>query len=127
MLKIQTVIVGALEVNCYIVYDSETKEALVIDPGDEADRIIKAVKSLGVSPKGILLTHAHVDHIRGVGAVSASEEASSVVSGSETAVISLSVEFPQAARLITSIARTSRTAIVFFMVCALLFSLLPSV
>ena len=71
MLKIQTVIVGALEVNCYIVYDSETKEALVIDPGDEADRIIKAVKSLGVSPKGILLTHAHVDHIRGVGAVSA--------------------------------------------------------
>ena len=71
MLKIQTVIVGALEVNCYIVYDSETKEALIIDPGDEADRIIEAVKSLGVSPKGILLTHAHVDHIRGVGTVSA--------------------------------------------------------
>ena len=71
MLKIQTVIVGALEVNCYIVYDSETKEALIIDPGDEADRIIEAVKALGVTPKGILLTHAHVDHIRGVGAVSA--------------------------------------------------------
>ena len=71
MLKIQTVIVGALEVNCYIVYDSETKDALIIDPGDEADRIIKTVKALGVTPKGILLTHAHVDHIRGVGTVSA--------------------------------------------------------
>ena len=71
MLKTKTVIVGALEVNCYIVYDSETKEALIIDPGDEADRIIEAVKALGVTPKGILLTHAHVDHIRGVGAISA--------------------------------------------------------
>ena len=69
MLKTKTVIVGALEVNCYIVYDSETMEALIIDPGDEADRIIEAVKALDVKPKGILLTHAHVDHIRGVGAV----------------------------------------------------------
>ena len=43
MLITKNVIVGALEVNCYIVYDSETKEALIIDPGDEADRIIEAV------------------------------------------------------------------------------------
>ena len=71
MLKIETIIVGSLEVNCYIVYDSDTKEALIIDPGDEADSIIEAVKALDVSPKAILLTHAHVDHIRGVGAVAA--------------------------------------------------------
>ena len=71
MLKIKRVIVGALEVNCFIVRDSETNDALIIDPGDEADRIIEAVKLVEAKPLGILLTHAHVDHIRGVGAVSA--------------------------------------------------------
>ncbi|MBO4526711.1 MAG: MBL fold metallo-hydrolase [Victivallales bacterium] len=71
MLKIKRVIVGALEVNCFIVRDSDTNDALIIDPGDEADRIIEAVKLVEAKPLGILLTHAHVDHIRGVGAVSA--------------------------------------------------------
>ena len=71
MLKTKRVIVGALGVNCFIVRDSETNEALIIDPGDEADRIIEAVKLVEAKPIGVLLTHAHVDHIRGVGAVSA--------------------------------------------------------
>ncbi len=71
MLKIRRVIVGALEVNCFILRDNETNDALIIDPGDEADRIIEAVKLVEAKPLGILLTHAHVDHIRGVGAVSA--------------------------------------------------------
>ena len=45
MLITKKVIVGALEVNCYIVYDNETMEALIIDPGDEADRALQ--QSLG--------------------------------------------------------------------------------
>ena len=57
MLKIKRVIVGALEVNCFIVRDSETNDALIIDPGDEADRIIEAVKLVEAKPLGILLTN----------------------------------------------------------------------
>ncbi|NOY80568.1 MAG: MBL fold metallo-hydrolase [Kiritimatiellaeota bacterium] len=61
--------VGPLEVNCYVVYDAAAGMALVIDPGDDAERIIEILEDRGLQPGGILLTHAHVDHIRGVGAV----------------------------------------------------------
>ena len=52
--------------NVYIVGDDETKEAAVIDPGGEADRILEAVDQLGVTVKYILNTHGHMDHVGGV-------------------------------------------------------------
>ena len=55
--------VGAIQTNCYIVGCEETKEGVVIDPGDEAERILAEVKESGLTIKYILNTHAHFDHI----------------------------------------------------------------
>lgn len=53
--------------NGYVIGCERTKAGVVIDPGDEVDELLAAVKSHGLSIKYILLTHAHLDHITGVG------------------------------------------------------------
>lgn len=63
MKKILTVTVGPLGENCYIVYDEETRDAMLFDPGDEGDRLRETLSKNSLTPKGILLTHAHFDHI----------------------------------------------------------------
>jgi hydroxyacylglutathione hydrolase len=63
--NITNLTVGAIETNCWI-YPINDKEAAIIDPGDEADRIITALKKLDLTPRYILLTHGHFDHIAGV-------------------------------------------------------------
>jgi glyoxylase-like metal-dependent hydrolase (beta-lactamase superfamily II) len=62
-LIIETFPVGPFQCNCSIVYDSQTKEALIVDPGDEGDKIIEKVEALGLKVKELLHTHAHLDHI----------------------------------------------------------------
>ena len=57
--------------NGFVVGCADTREAIVIDPGDEVTELIDAVSRLGLSVRHILLTHAHVDHITGVGAAKA--------------------------------------------------------
>ena len=52
--------------NCYIVADKDTKEAMVIDPGGEADKIIEMLDLLKVKLKYIFITHCHADHIGAV-------------------------------------------------------------
>ena len=63
---IKTIPAGSLQANCYIVMDEETKEAVVMDPGGDAEWIIKEIETLGANIKYILLTHAHADHDGGV-------------------------------------------------------------
>lgn len=58
--------VGPLQVNCYLVGCGETREAVVIDPGDEAPLILDVLKSEGLNLTRILLTHCHADHVGGV-------------------------------------------------------------
>ncbi|MGV8145647.1 MAG: MBL fold metallo-hydrolase [Alkaliphilus sp.] len=58
--------VGVYSANCYIVGDEQSKEAIIIDPGGDAERIIKFVNSNKLIIKYIVLTHAHGDHIGGV-------------------------------------------------------------
>lgn len=55
--------VGPIQANCYILEDEKTKEALIIDPGGELEKILAVVKNKELSPLAILLTHAHFDHI----------------------------------------------------------------
>lgn len=55
--------VGMIQANCYIAGCEETKEGVIIDPGDEADRILAEVRTAGLSIKYVLNTHAHFDHI----------------------------------------------------------------
>ena len=57
--------VGMLQCNCSIFGDEQTREALVVDPGDEITRILQALKRHGLTLKGIVITHAHIDHIGG--------------------------------------------------------------
>jgi len=69
-MNIQTIKVGSLQTNCYIVSDPVTKEAIVVDPGDEPEEILPEIGSLNI--RYIVITHGHWDHI---GAVSALKKA----------------------------------------------------
>lgn len=62
-LIIETFPVGPLACNCTILGDPATKEALVIDPGDEAGKIQERLAAHGLTPVALVHTHAHVDHI----------------------------------------------------------------
>ena len=62
-------VVSPFQANCYIVGDEDTREAIVIDPGDEADRILDALRQQGMTARLIILTHGHVDHVMALGAV----------------------------------------------------------
>jgi hydroxyacylglutathione hydrolase len=55
--------VGLLEVNCYILGDEETKEAVVIDPGGDEDDILEVLKHHKLQLKYIIDTHGHFDHV----------------------------------------------------------------
>ena len=54
--------VGPFASNCYIVGSEDSKEGIIIDPGDEAGRILKEVKDSDLDIKSIVLTHGHSDH-----------------------------------------------------------------
>ncbi|MGQ9689270.1 MAG: MBL fold metallo-hydrolase, partial [Desulfobaccales bacterium] len=56
-------IVGLLEVNCYIIGDEESKEAVVIDPGGDEDDILEVLKYHDFTLKYIIDTHGHFDHV----------------------------------------------------------------
>jgi hydroxyacylglutathione hydrolase len=59
--------VGPVQENCYIVRLPQSDRAVIVDPGDEADRILGALSALGISTvEAILLTHTHFDHIGAV-------------------------------------------------------------
>ncbi|MEZ4667484.1 MAG: MBL fold metallo-hydrolase [Anaerolineae bacterium] len=62
-MEIQILTLGIAATHCYIVADSESHEALVIDPVDEAPLIFKTAEDAGWTIKLVLATHAHFDHI----------------------------------------------------------------
>ena len=65
-MKIDSLAVGPIGTNCYILQDEKEKVCAIIDPGDEAERIEKAVENTGCTPVMILLTHGHWDHTNGL-------------------------------------------------------------
>ena len=62
---LETFPVGPLQCNCTILADEESREAIVVDPGDEVSRIHRRLTALGLTLKQILITHAHIDHVGG--------------------------------------------------------------
>jgi len=63
--SIETFPVGPLQCNCTILADEDSREAIVIDPGDEPERILRALEAMKLTPVALLHTHAHLDHITG--------------------------------------------------------------
>ena len=64
---IEMIPVGPLQGNTYIVGDEETRQAVVIDPGDESDRILEVAKANNLKINEIICTHAHFDHVGAAG------------------------------------------------------------
>jgi len=61
-MEIKTFSVGELQTNCYLVWDKDTSDCLIIDPGDDADYLTTEIINLKLKPLAILLTHGHYDH-----------------------------------------------------------------
>jgi glyoxylase-like metal-dependent hydrolase (beta-lactamase superfamily II) len=57
--------VGILQCNCSVFGDEQSREAIVVDPGDDIARVLEAVARHGLTVKAIVITHAHIDHIGG--------------------------------------------------------------
>ncbi len=67
MVKVHTLVVGRLQTNCYIL--ESQGEAIVVDPGDEEERILRFLSDLRVKTKSIVATHTHFDHVLAVNGV----------------------------------------------------------
>ena len=65
-MMLECLTVGPLQENCYLLADTHTKEAVLIDPGDEAARLLKVLNDEGLTLRAVWLTHAHFDHVGAV-------------------------------------------------------------
>ena len=65
-MQLKNIVVGPFAVNCFLFWDKDTMDGVIIDPGAEAEGIISAIDEAGFKPKAILLTHGHGDHIAAV-------------------------------------------------------------
>jgi len=60
---------GQFQQNCYLVADPDTGDAVIIDPGEDTDLFLSELDTRGWKLRAVWLTHAHVDHVMGVGAI----------------------------------------------------------
>ena len=65
-IKIEKMVLGMVQTNTWFVINEKTKELILIDPADDAGRIIRKIEADGLKLQGILLTHGHFDHIGAV-------------------------------------------------------------
>jgi hydroxyacylglutathione hydrolase len=68
-LDVRMFTVGQVQENCFVFRARDSQKALIVDPGDEAERILAPVEELGLEVEAILLTHCHFDHIGAVAPV----------------------------------------------------------
>lgn len=67
--EMQSMVLGVVGTNCYLLINTETKETVIFDPGDDGERIGRYMEREGLKPVAILLTHGHFDHVMGVPAL----------------------------------------------------------
>lgn len=65
-MKLESLVVGPIQVNCFIITCPTTHQSAIVDPGDDADRILRKCESQNINLTKILLTHGHFDHIGAV-------------------------------------------------------------
>ena len=76
MIDVRMFTVGPVQENCFIVRRRDAPNALIVDPGDEADKLLAALDSLGIDTvDAILITHTHFDHVGAVAPVARATEA----------------------------------------------------
>lgn len=63
--------VGPLQCNCVVIGDEQTRQAIVVDPGDEVERIFDILRRHELTVSAILATHAHIDHVGALAALKA--------------------------------------------------------
>ena len=68
-LILSSFVVGPMHSNCTIVADPESRLGMVVDPGGDAERILREIEGLAVSVEAIILTHVHIDHVIALGEV----------------------------------------------------------
>ena len=78
-MKVISMQVGAIGTNCYLVKDETSGLGFVVDPGDEAERILSAVQTQKMDVRYIFLTHAHFDHVLAAAALQRATGANLVV------------------------------------------------
>jgi hydroxyacylglutathione hydrolase len=84
---IKRMMAGVYAANCYILFDEETKEAVVLDPGGDIDDVCRALNQFGAKVKYILLTHGHFDHTTGVDGLKAKTRATVAISKEDNDMI----------------------------------------
>ncbi len=84
---LETVIAGHLDVNCYLIGCEESHAGAVIDPGGDAEEIIKKAEKLGLKLKYIVCTHGHVDHIAAVDEIRKATGAKVMIHGADAEML----------------------------------------
>ena len=79
--------VGLLQCNCSIIGDEQTREAMVIDPGDQIEDILQVLREEKLSLKQIVITHAHIDHVGGAMKLKAATGASILMNQEDYALL----------------------------------------
>lgn len=86
-MDVRSFTVGPVQENTYLVFDPETRRGILVDPGEEAPRLLEAIAEHGVTLDAILLTHTHFDHVGAVAPVAQETGAPVYVPELEKAVL----------------------------------------
>ena len=65
-MKVERFVLGPLGTNCYLIENEETKELVIVDPASCPKNLRDHISEIGYTPKAIILTHGHFDHVMGV-------------------------------------------------------------